>query len=370
MADPRPPSLRRRIADVDYRRLAIALAIGTAGGAVFAYFRMPLAWMIGAMTFTSIAALSRLPVSVPIGLRSFFVSILGIMLGSAFRPSILDNLGEWVITLSGLLPYTAICTVLGLLYLTRLAGYSRTTAYFAAAPGGFNEMVMIGGSLGGDERTIALSHSLRVLLVVSIIPFWFTLLAGYQGGGSGSLGPTLAAMEWYDALLLTACFVGQPIARFLRFPAYNLTGPMLLSAAIHLAGVTDGTPPAILVALAQIMVGSAIGSRFRGVTWRQMGRIVVISIGLTAILLIMTVVMSLSLHAITGLSMVDLVLAYAPGGLAEMSLIALALDTDAAFVSTHHIFRILVILALAPLGFRLLDRMLGRRRPPPSGPGG
>jgi len=54
------------------------------------------------------------------------------------------------------------------------------------------------------------------------------------------------------------------------------------------------------------------------------------------------------------------VLAYAPGGLAEMSLIALALHADVAFVSSHHVVRILLIVTLAPLTFRLLRPAPGR----------
>ena len=51
-------------------------------------------------------------------------------------------------------------------------------------------------------------------------------------------------------------------------------------------------------------------------------------------------------------------LAFAPGGLAEMSLIALALGIDAAYVSSHHVVRIFMIIVAAPLVFRLLG---GRR---------
>ncbi|HSK41850.1 MAG TPA: AbrB family transcriptional regulator, partial [Arenibaculum sp.] len=57
-----------------------------------------------------------------------------------------------------------------------------------------------------------------------------------------------------------------------------------------------------------------------------------------------------------GLGLSGLILAYAPGGLAEMSLIALSLDLDTAFVSTHHMVRIILIVVLAPAAFRLIHR--------------
>jgi uncharacterized membrane protein AbrB (regulator of aidB expression) len=58
------------------------------------------------------------------------------------------------------------------------------------------------------------------------------------------------------------------------------------------------------------------------------------------------------------------VLAYAPGGFAEMSLIALALSVDSAFVASHHLIRIILVVTLAPLLFRYF------RGPPPPGASG
>ena len=65
---------------------------------------------------------------------------------------------------------------------------------------------------------------------------------------------------------------------------------------------------------------------------------------------------ALLLHGATGLPIPTLVLAYAPGGLAEMSLIALALSLDAAFVATHHLVRVFLIVVLAPAFFRAGSR--------------
>ncbi|MBM3558563.1 MAG: AbrB family transcriptional regulator [Alphaproteobacteria bacterium] len=41
------------------------------------------------------------------------------------------------------------------------------------------------------------------------------------------------------------------------------------------------------------------------------------------------------------------------GGVTEMSLVALALSLDVAFVATHHLARILMIVTGAPIAFRL-----------------
>jgi uncharacterized membrane protein AbrB (regulator of aidB expression) len=51
----------------------------------------------------------------------------------------------------------------------------------------------------------------------------------------------------------------------------------------------------------------------------------------------------------TGIDLVVLLLAYAPGGVAEMSLIALAIGADAGFVAVHHLVRIVCVMVAVPL---------------------
>ena len=192
------------------------------------------------------------------------------------------------------------------------------------------------------------------------LPFVFRLFTDYTpppgllpSGGSIDM----PALDW---LVLAACaLVGAVVARRLKIPAAVLIGPMILSAAVHVAGVTQASPPSLLVATAQVVMGSGIGCRFAGTGLREIVRIVGVSIGSTLILLVLGVLFGLGLEQITGVPWFVLVLAYAPGGLAEMSLVALALGRDVAFVATHHIFRIGFIVILAPLAFRLMRR-LGR----------
>lgn len=340
------------------RATAGALAVGAVGGALFAYAQFPLAWMIGAMVATCTVSVAGASFTVPKPLRSAMIMVLGILLGSAFRPSLLDHIDRWAITLAALVPYIAIATMVGMLYLRRLAGLDPTTAYFTAAPGGLSEMMIVGGENGGDERTIGLSHSARVMLVVFTVPFWFQFTVGYDVDTASAVSRTEVLPGVVDAVLLAACVIGWPLAKILRLPAPALSGPMVLSAVVHLSGLTAAAPPWVLVAAAQVVVGSAIGCRFAGVSPREIGRVVVLALGLTALLLAVTVVFAVLLHTVTGIGLTPLILAFAPGGLAEMSLVALALGADAAFVSSHHIVRVLLIVGFAPIIFGLIRRYI------------
>ena len=333
--------------------IASTLGVGAAGGAVFAYFNLPLAWMIGAMTATTVATLAGAPLRMPPAFRSVMVAVLGLMLGGAFTPEILASVGLWLPSMAALLLYIAAVTAVLFLYFHKIAGYDRITAYFSASPGGLNEMVLVGGEMGGDVRTISLIHGGRVLFVVLVVPFGFALFGGYEASARPPLGAAWSDIPPVDLVVLAWCgFVGFVAARALRIPAAAVVGPMFLSAAVHTIGITTARPPGELVAFAQIVVGAAAGSRFAGIALRRVLRTLATAFGASLVMICFTTAFALALAPIAEASFPALVLAFAPGGLAEMSLIALALGVDAAFVSSHHIIRIVIVVILAPAAFR------------------
>jgi uncharacterized protein len=338
------------------RAKATCLVLGVAGGALFYVLHLPLPWMLGAMAATTIAAMSGVRVALMPRLRSTFITILGIMLGSAFTPEILRTIGIWLGSFAWLVVYVVIATVVVFTYYKRLARYDTVTAYFSAAPGGLSEMILAGGALGGDERRISLAHGARVLTAIFALSFGYRWFGGYVPPDSGS--PVLSTiLEIEDWALLIACgIVGLFGAKALRIPAYALVGPMVLSAIVHGAGLTHSRPPIWLIAVAQIVVGAMVGSRFDGVRPRVVGQALLLATGATIILLIFAALFGEAVETTIGIPFSAALLAFAPGGLAEMSLIALSLNVDAAYVSSHHIVRIFLIVLAAPLIFRLLRR--------------
>lgn len=342
-------------ADTLIRAKLATLALGIAGGALFFLLQLPLPWMLGAMTATTIAAISGVRVALMPRVRMVFIGILGIMLGSAFTPDVIAGMQVWIGSFAWLGLYIVVATAGVWLFYQRVARYDTVTAYFAAAPGGLNDMILAGGALGGDERRIALSHAARILIAI------FTLSFGYRwlGGYTPPTGATAASgsVAWNDWLLLAGCgAIGFAIAKLLRVPAYALVGPMVLSTIVHAAGFTHSRPPAWLVAAAQVVVGSMIGSRFDGVALRVVGQAIALAIFATAVLLGLAAMFGTAVERTLGIPFSAALLAFSPGGLAEMSLIALSLHVDAAYVSSHHIVRIFIIVLAAPLVFRLLSR--------------
>ena len=341
-------------------RLGRTLVVGTAGGALFAWLNVPLAWMLGAMVATTVASLGGAKLHVPGPARSTMVAVLGVLLGASFTPEVVDKAREWALTIGCLVLHLGVLVAVLYFYFHRVVGLDAPTAYFSAAPGGLGEMVITGAAMGADDRTIALVHASRVLLVVLTIPLWYRFMTGVTTTAS-AIGPSIGAMGLTDLAVLAACAVaGVAVGRLLRLPAYRLSGPLLASAIVHATGLISSVPPWEVVTVAQVVMGSAIGARFADVPVRRVLGIMAAALVSAVVMLAATVAFALVLAPATGIDWRSIVLAYAPGGFAEMSLIALSLGIETAFVATHHVIRIGLIVVGAPFVFARL-RSPGRR---------
>lgn len=332
----------------NFRALATALVIGTLGGALFKWLTVPLPWMLGALCFVTVAAMRGATVAVPRPLRNGFVTVLGVLIGAGFTPAVVARMDQWLVTLAFLVVWALIAGGLAYLYFRRVPGYDRPTAFFGATPGGLAEMTLVGAKMGGDLRVLSLTHAIRVMATVLVIPIWFRLegLIGTATPGA-SVGVFDVALR--DYAVLAACAVaGAWLGVKLRLPAATMLGPMALSAIVHLAGWSEAQPPYVLTAAAQIVLGAAIGQRFAGATLGGIAKTVGHALVVTGLMLALAILFAAGLARATGEPFSALVLAYAPGGFAEMSLVALALGADSALVASHHLFRIAVVVSLAP----------------------
>ena len=89
-------------------RALLALAIGSAGGFLFAYLRLPLPWMMGAMVATTVASVAGANIRIEYRLRMVMIAILGVMLGSGFRPEMMDHIAEWSVSIAMLALYVGV----------------------------------------------------------------------------------------------------------------------------------------------------------------------------------------------------------------------------------------------------------------------
>lgn len=335
-------------------RQGLGIAIGLVGAVIAVRIGIPLPWMLGPIIIVTIAAVVGAPLAAPILLRKTLLPVLGVMLGSSFTPDIFTEASGWVFTIAILPVYFAIAFGLAFAVYRRVGRYDPVTAYFSSAPGGLNDMMMIGAEAGGIERRIALAHASRILVVVSFVSFIFGVVLDVSATGTARPYTGFADVPLRDLAILIVCAVlGAKFGPRAGLPAPQILGPMILSVIVHLTGLTAAPPPTLAVNAAQLVMGTVVGCRFLGVPTREILRDIGLAILASGLMLIVAFCTAFVVMQVSGTPLGQSFLTFAPGGLAEMSLLALAMDADIAYVVTIHILRIAIVIALAPLVFRM-----------------
>ncbi|MEQ8390220.1 MAG: AbrB family transcriptional regulator [Thalassospira sp.] len=343
-----------------FKNLSIALGIGLVGGLIAHSINMPLAWMMGPMLATFVASLLRVPMGVPMQFRSVILGVIGVFLGASFTPDTLEQAARWPISMIAVLLYVPIITLFITWFYTKIARLDPATALFSATPGGLTPMVVLGAAAGGNEQEIALTQGLRVLLLVMSAPLIVLLMTGVVASGHGD--SQAVQMMLNEGLLTAVCAVITVLVfRKLRIPAAYMTGAMAASMVLHVTGTVEGNLPDWLLAGSLLILGSAIGSRFSGVKLAVLGRLAGYSIVATVVVLAFTGGVAWFVSQWLDLDFIAVLLAFAPGGVAEMSLIALALNVEPSFVAFHHIVRIFEIVLLAPIMAKWFQRHMQRK---------
>jgi len=343
------------------------LALGGLGGFIASFTLMPLPWMIGALLATAgftIARPEALPrtYKFPMIFRMLFIAVIGVMIGAQVTPDLVARAPLLIMSLIGLSVFVPLGFLANFWIFRRLGRYDPVTAFFCSAPGGLLESITMGEARGCDIKLLTLQQFLRIIVVIMIVPMLMSLWIGAPVGSAAGvqISRGVQADMTVQQLIIGAAvvFVGLGFGLKLKIPAGQLMGPLLVAAALSLSGLATPRLPESLITIAQLVIGTALGSRFTGLKRNMLVRGIALSfVSVTALLLIALAICRI-LRVFQPLPFDVLLISFAPGGLIEMSLIALSLNANPALVSLHHMYRIF----LTVFGLHVLQRYL-----PPKG---
>ncbi len=333
----------------------LSLVLGGLFGWIAQALTSPLPWLLGALIATAAAALMGFrpfghDVGIPTLLRQVFVPVIGVAIGAAFVPGILGEVTGWWPTVLALMLYVPLAHAMAFLVARHGFGIDPATAYYGTMPGGFVEASILGDAAGADAALLATLQFLRLILCIVLIPLGFSIAIGHAVGSAGGavIGSAEHPLTLPDWLILGAAgLVGALIGKAIRLPASIISGPILASGLLHLLGWVEGGPPLWLINLTQVVIGVSLGGRFAGRTVRILlegARTVAITLPLTFAL---AAVFAVLLAPVVGERWQAVFLAFAPGGLVEMALVALSLEVGVLYVTLHHVIRILFAVGLA-----------------------
>lgn len=336
-------------------RAFFTLVAAALAGFVLDALGLPLGWLVGAMLVMIFASLLKLPAVQPTPLLPYVRGAVGTMLGASITPGFIQSFGTWW---PSLLVMCAVMLAGGLANyqtLRRFFLFPRTDAALCSMPGGIAEMIILGEQAGADQRRVAIVHALRIALSILIIPVLAGSVFGITVSKSGALPDVYMSIP--DWLWFAACVLaGIAASLWTRLPAPLTLVPLLASAGLHLSEVSSFHVPPIVSQTVQVMIGINVGARFMGFLPRELARVAMSAVSVVAIQIGFALAAAFTVSKAFQWDALALLLAYSPGGLAEMSLIAITMGREVAFVAFHHILRVLTALLLAP---QILSRLKG-----------
>ena len=349
-------------------RLAVTLLLAAAAGALAQALGSPLPWLIGPLLFTAAASALGAPLLASDRLRNAGQWILGTALGLYFSP-------QAVLAVQSLAPAIAlgVAWALGLgyafyrclMWAERGGDMLPASAFFGAAIGGASEMAQLADRAGAQVDRVASAHSLRVLIVVVLIPF------AYQALGVQGADPAIRAVHGVQplglALLLAATAAGGALMQVLRVPNPWVLGALAVSAAMTGSGVEWSALPWPLSNAAQLAIAVTLGVRFTPASLRAAPRwLAAVALG-TLVMIALSAGFAALLAWGWQLHPATVLLATSPGGITEMAITASVLGLGVPVVTAFHVVRYIAVLVLTgPLWRCEMVRLLRLARRPAS----
>jgi len=341
-------------------RWAATAACAVMAALVMQSIRAPLPWMIGPLLCFALANALGLRVPVPTPLRFGGQWLVGAALGLYFTFEVMRHVSSQGLWIALAVLMSLMVSALSAQVLIRVGGSDPATAFFASSVGGAAEMANQAELHGARVDRVAAAQVVRVLMVVLIVPFAYKA-AGLQG--EDVYTPARVSFEWSGlALLLMLAGAAGLLAKLCSVPNGWLFGPLLVSALLTASGHPPSSVPAWVVNTGQFLIGISLGARFAPEFFRESPRFmlgVAISGGL---LMLGCGCIGLAVATASGMPWPTMLLATAPGGLAEMGLTAKALQLGVPVVTAFHMARLAAVVLSAGPAYRLLAKYNLRRR--------
>ncbi|OVZ55119.1 hypothetical protein CDO44_23035 [Pigmentiphaga sp. NML080357] len=336
-------------------RLLLGFSIALCGSLIAVSLHTPLPWMLGALVATAATKIAGVRSESRSALRCAGQWVIGVGLGLYFTPAVIEEIVRNLLPLVVGAVFAVVVGLGGAWFLRRAAGVEFSTAFFSSTIGGAAEMANLSDRYGGRVSLVASAHSLRILLVVVLVPLGFRL------SGVTGIGLFAPATQVIDPAGLAILFAlggcGALLARRSQIPNAWVLGPMAVTIFLTSQDMALSAMPSFLLNGAQLLIGWSLGDRYTPDFFRTAPRFMALILVYTLIAIALSVGLSMALAPATGISSPTLILGLAPGGVAEMCITAKVLQLGVPLVTAFQVFRLAaVLLVSAPLYRVLLKR--------------
>ncbi|WP_299086835.1 AbrB family transcriptional regulator [uncultured Metabacillus sp.] len=323
--------------------------LGICGGFLFHICHVPLAWILGPMSFLIIwrsIFVNQKNLIQPIVLKNGSFIILGISFGLSFTKETFLTVGPYVLPFLATTIILIIISIINALLISKIVNIDKNTSIFASIPGGLSEMVAASESLQANSSLVTIFQTVRLLTVVFFVPFailhMFEPQSGMQPIQTITNEGGFLSYGWF----LLAGFVGWLIRS--KVPAAFVIGPLLTTALLNISGISFPNFNDLFLVFAQLTIGIGFGLMITFTDLKKGGKYCGLYFAGTILLIGTSFCLGYLFTLLTDLDLATAMLSLAPGGLVEMVLTASTIGADPAVVSSLQFIRLLFIISFVP----------------------
>jgi hypothetical protein len=308
------------------------------------------------------AIFAGIRIAMPDWLKAAAFIFLGIQTGTTVTWETVARAGQWPLSIA-FLGLTVVAVTWGCMhYYRRLRGWDMATAFFASLPGALSLVVALAGETRADMARVTIAQCIRLFFLVAALP---AVIAQLSPAASAGVAPAEAGGLMELAVLIVFASTAGVLLERLHVPAGLILGPLAVAATLVLSGAIAGAAPAGLLIPANVVLGVMIAVRFQHFSFADFRRALGEGFAGFLIALVISAAGAGIASAASGLPLALTLLAFSPGGLDAMTIMAFALGLDPAYVAAHQIARYAAMaLALPWIAALILHR---ERAHPPAG---
>lgn len=355
-------------------RYGITLLTAALGGLLFQLFNLPLPWLLGPMLASLIGSNAAKDYyawpSLP---RNAGMIIVGYTIGLAMTAPALKEMSRGLPSMLLMTTMLILWCALIAATVSKISGIDYKTMLLGSIPGGLTQMIILAEETKGIDITIVtVTQVIRLMMIIITVPLLvFGPLGGVSGGASAAGVFSAADQATWEGLFpnllvfipvsIAAAVLGSKI----KFPTPYLLGPAIATAILQLCGLSGPALPQVLLAAAQLTIGTYVGLLLRPASLEHKVRTLALALGSSVLLIGGAWLLSMLLTSSAGASHATALLSLAPGGMDQMSLIAHEVNADLSMVAGYQLFRTFFIFLAVPPILRVLfkraDRISARR---------
>ncbi len=337
---PAPSPIDRKLM---LRNVAETLAFAAVGGLTLGHLGMPAGYLSGSILAVACASLAGRPMIIPLPLMRCLMVLIGVSLGAVVTPATLNGVATYPLSIATLIVAMICVSVSGAAYLRVVHGWDMMTAYLASAPGGLSQVMGLAADIDADMRGIAIVQTVRVAIV-----------GGRPAGRLVDAGPGRPRLAQHRRRVRSDedRRTRDPGGGFRGRRDYRLPHPLSRRPAVRRHADVGCAARQRAHPRRDAVVGDQHGDdrlrRGKRLAFRRHADPHAPAFHRRRLRLLRG---GSDRHGaeILGLPTGEVMIAYAPGAVDAMMLLALALNLDPVYVGAHHLTRIFFVSVTMPL---------------------